>query len=146
LTAPDNEHFRKLGRLTLLTFLFIYIQLILGAAVRHTGKVVYEHMGFALVVVVHVVLVFVRVYKMPEVKNPFRAPAMGLVVLTVFQIVLGLGAFLYTQVIPREGDVPSLPEVVFASAHHTNGALVLGLAALLFVMARPWPFGAVEKR
>lgn len=145
LPGSDSEHFRKLGRLTLLTFLFVYIQLILGATVRHTGKVVYEHMGFALAVVAHVVLVFVRVYKIPELKNPLRAPAMGLVVLTIFQIFLGLGAFMYTQMIPREGDVPSLPEVVFASAHHTNGALVLGLSALLFVMVRPWPFGAVKK-
>ncbi len=137
---PETPEFKKLQRLALLNFSFAYLQLILGATVRHTGRAAYEHMGFALVVVVHVVLVLIRVLKMPDQNNPLKAPAIGMSILTLAQVFLGIGAFVYKFMIPREGYTPPLPQIVFASAHHTNGALVLGLAALLFVMTRPAPF------
>lgn len=146
LSGEAPEHVRKLQRLTLLTFLFVYLQLILGAVVRHSGKAVYEHMGFALAVIAHVVLVQLSVSKLKAQQTPLRPASAALAALTLVQIFLGIGAFLYTRILPREGDVPPLPEVVFASAHHTNGALVIGLAALLFIMVRPAPFWAAKTR
>lgn len=142
LQGEDPLLVRKLMRLTLLTFLFVYLQLILGAVVRHTGKAVYEHMGFALAVVAHVVLVQLAVSRLTDARSPLKPAARILAALTLLQIVLGAGAFVFTQMIQRQGPAAPLHEVVFASAHHTNGALVIGLAALIFVMSRPAPFGS----
>lgn len=66
------------------------------------------------------------------------APAAWLGGLTLLQIFLGIGSLVFTKMVERS-YAPSQAEVAFTAAHHSNGALVLGLAALLFFMIRPAP-------
>lgn len=139
--AASDPNAAKLKRVTLLTFIFIYIQLILGAAVRHTGHmhVALTHMAFALIVVVHIVLVTLRVNRFHSEIGAVAKPTYILLFLTLLQIFLGLGAFMYTLVVERESASPTLIEVAFTSAHQTIGALILGVMAIICLMVRPSP-------
>ena len=71
---------------------------------------------------------------LPLRKSSVRTAA-ALGILAIVQFFLGLGAFIYTQIL-RDGYAPAAMEVFFASAHQTNGALILGLSVLLTLMVR----------
>jgi len=122
-------------KLCVLTFAAVYTQLILGAIIRHTGKGVVFHIVWAFVVIA---LIFVAtrsvMLTLPERRGAVRT-SMSLGLLVIAQFFLGLGALIYTQVLER-GYAPSNSEVLFASAHHTNGALILGLCLLMCLQVR----------
>ncbi len=124
--APQ-KNLTGLSKLCRIAFAAAYLQLILGAIIRHTSKGVVFHIVWAFVVIA---LLFVTTRSVmltaPERKGAVRA-SMALSFLVITQFFLGLGAFIYTQVLAR-GYAPSNSEVFFASAHHTNGALILGLS------------------
>ncbi len=110
---------------------FIYLQLILGATIRHTGHAVVPHMIVAFLIVIHVILVLVRVMQLGT--GPLKGPvpiALTLGIATVVQIFLGMGSFIFTRLM-ASGYSPSLAQVVFTAAHQTTGALVLGTSVLL---------------
>lgn len=136
-----DENVPKLRRLSLMTFIFVYVQLILGAAVRHTGSMhaAITHMVFALFVVVHVVLLVLRVNRFHPDVRAVTGPVYFLLFLTLIQIFLGLGSFMYTLVVERQAASPTLIEVAFTSAHQTTGALILGITAIVCLMVRPSP-------
>lgn len=124
-----------LFKLCVLAFSAAYLQLILGAIVRHTSRGIVFHVVWAFVVIT---LLFCStravIMSAPERRGAVRA-AMALSLLVIAQFFLGIGAFVYTQVLQR-GYAPSNTEVIFASAHHTNGALVLGLSLLICLQVR----------
>lgn len=124
-----------LFRFSVLTFAAIYLQLILGAVVRHTSGGVPMHVIWAFVVV-GMIFIFSRsvFVTIPERAGANRAASL-LGILVILQFFLGIGAFLYTQVL-RKGYAPAASEVFFASAHHTNGALILALSFLLILLVR----------
>ncbi len=113
----------------------VYLQLILGATVRHTGLGVGFHAGWAVLVFF---LVFMGVrgvaLSVPAASRWHWMANLASAAVT-FQFFLGVGAYIYTHVLPR-GDVPSTARVLFTSAHQTNGAIVLGLCFLLTLRAR----------
>ncbi len=120
-----------------LIFAAVYVQLILGAIVRHTSPshAVVFHVIWAFVVIGLIFLgVRAVLVTLPERQGPART-ALTLGLLVIVQFFLGLGAFLYTQVLAH-GYAPRTAEIFFASAHHTNGALVLALSLLLTLQVR----------
>lgn len=124
-----------LSKLCRFTFAAVYFQLILGAIVRHTSKGVVFHIVWAFVVIALLFLTTRSVMlTVPDRKGGVRT-AMTLSFLVIAQFFLGLGAFIYTQVLAR-GYAPSNSEVFFASAHHTNGALILALSLLICLQVR----------
>ena len=124
---------RRLRRLLIMTTAFIYLQLILGAAVRHTGHAVIPHLMVAFLVVVHVILAGVRILRFFETDKALVRFGGGLAFLTVIQIFLGMGSFIFTRLM-ASGDAPSPAQVAFTAAHQTTGALVLGASVLLTLM------------
>ena len=122
----------RITRVTLFLFLF---QLLLGAATRHIKHmhVAWTHAGFALIVVTHVVLVFLRVSNLHlEDKAPLRA---GLFLLSAIMLQLGLGAgsLGYTQFMEK-GLQPSTAQIWFTTFHQSLGAALLATIALLTCM------------
>ena len=130
----DKDKNKRLKRLLLLTLIFIYLQLGLGAIVRHTGQAVVFHMIVAFLIALHVLLIVLRVLRFSYEKFLERL-SVGLGIITITQIFLGFGAFIFTRMMPQS-YAPSLGQVVFTAAHQTMGALVL--AATFLMTVRVW--------
>ncbi len=119
-------------RLFLTTLGFVYLQLVLGAMVRHTP----EHTGLnyhfvtAFLILIHVVFIIPKTAKEKPVQRLFLKPAMFLAVLVSTQLFLGLGSYIY-KLVMEPGPMPRTAEILFTTAHQTNGALILGATAYL---------------
>ncbi len=134
LRVEENESLKKLRRLLLMTLGFIYLQLILGATVRHTGHAVIFHVFGALLVVIHVLLVMGRINRFHMDSKPLIRTATVLGLLTLIQVFLGMGAFIFTKMIPQ-GYSPTDSRVFFTAVHQTTGAAVLAVTVLLSLIA-----------
>ncbi len=112
--TPDVH---KLRRVALMTTGFVFFQLIFGAIYRHTGRMLHVHFLGAVLVFVHVVLLWRRVGKTSQNAWLLR-PSQGLLGLVLAQIALGI----YTW------QRPNIPN---ATAHVAVGALILAGSAVL---------------
>jgi cytochrome c oxidase assembly protein subunit 15 len=128
--AEDAGRVQRLG---LLTASFLYLQLILGAILRHTGEWVELHVIGAALVTIHVLLLAARVRR-----NHADLPALARSVtllhgLLWIQLGLGLGAYLgkYTE----SGAFLNPFVVAFATSHVAVGALMLVTCVLLTLQA-----------
>ena len=126
---------KSLFRLSLMTAAFIYLQLIFGATIRHTGHGVVPHVAVAFLVALHVFFLLIRVSNFFYFDRALRWFAYQLGFLTLFQIFLGMGAFIFTRMLQQSQDRPSSPEVFFTAAHQTTGALVLATSVLLVLIS-----------
>jgi len=111
----------------------VYIQLIMGACVRHTGHGVVPHIAGALAVVVLGLLSAAMIEGSLGAFRMLVVPGRLFIGFILTQILLGVGAFLTTQT-PRAGP-PTVSEVLFTTAHQAFGALVLMTSVLLAVTA-----------
>ena len=125
---------QTIQRLFWTTFFFVYLQLVLGAMVRHTGARVglYYHFFTAFMILIHVIFAIPKVSKEKQVLLLFLKPVMFLAGLVATQVFLGLGAYIYKLVFEPLA-MPRTAEVLFATAHQTNGALILGTIFMLSV-------------
>ena len=139
LTSPDwrqgvpkiedrnNFSFR---RLCVLTTGSIYLQLILGAALRHSKSGIVFHLVGAFAVTVLAMLVVTRVFKYyPNVSSLLRA-AWVLSILLLAQLFLGTGSHLI-RLATRQDVQPGLAMVTITTAHVAVGALVLATSLSL---------------
>jgi len=122
-----------LTTISILTIIAIWLQLILGAAFRHSGMKLLPHLIGAVVVVtiVHVDAIgaIKRFREVPQVKKP----ATALLMLIGIQVVLGIGAYI-TRVILSPGAPKPLESMVATTvAHVAGGALVLATAVALAI-------------
>ncbi len=140
----------RLRRLLILTAIFIYLQLILGATVRHTSFTwpLVIHIMVAFLILIHVLLVVLRTAHLRDdfaLKKEkgwegfeglfaiLRRSAMGVGFAALCQIFLGLGAFIFTRMLAAT-YAPSHAEVLFTAAHQTTGAIILALTFLMTLM------------
>ena len=121
-----------LQRLALMTTGFVYLQLILGAVLRHTHQGVVWHVMVAFVIVIHALLLCLRIARDPQLSGRLLHTAALLAVLVISQLFLGLGAYIFTQVLEKAA-APRFWEVIIATAHQTTGALVLVTSMLLSI-------------
>lgn len=143
LTSPYYERIRssslprrdtKQVRLSLFCLAFVYIQLFLGATVRHTAHAMIEHIVFAIIVTGHILgFAFYGVYRHPKQKNLMRFIG-GMIAVLIAQIFLGIGAFTLKILIPAV-QTPTLAKVIFTVLHQTMGAVVLGFCILLWLFS-----------
>lgn len=111
----------SIRRLWVTTTIFIYLQLIAGAIVRHTkGGGLYYHLTLAALIAMHLIFILIKITKENKIREKFLAPAIFLLSLLMLQILLGAGTF----VVP-------LSRVLIATAHQANGALILATAVVL---------------
>ena len=116
-------------RLSLLTTLLIYLQLIFGAVLRHTGTRLDAHILFAVLVTIHVFLLARCVLRDGlEYKSLVRT-TVTLTGLLALQLMLGIGAYvgkftLFAETMPTAA-------MTIATTHVAVGALMLITSCVL---------------
>lgn len=133
--APRPADLSKLKRLLFLSAGFIYLQLILGAAIRHThfDVLVIPHIITAFLVLIHVSLVLAHTLKNHEGEQKLVRPAMALGFLALIQVSLGMGAFVY-RIMLSQTSQPTTGKIFFLTGHQALGAVFL--AATVFFILR----------
>ena len=134
VTVIDETSLKSLRKLSATTLGFIYLQLILGAWVRHSGNGIVFHMIGAGLVFIHILLLASKIATTHFLNEQLVKAAIGLGVLVCVQILLGLGAWTLTHYAPHS-YAPTTIRVCFTAAHQTTGAMILGLAAYCAFLA-----------
>lgn len=113
----------RLRRLALMTTALVYIQIVFGALLRHTGERLDGHLVFAALVAVHVVLLLLRITRHHGGETALIRPACWLGGLLLVQLLLGAAAYLgkFTTLLPLRGGAL----VLTATTHLIIGALML---------------------
>ena len=116
---------QKLRRLSLITTGLIYMQLIFGAVLRHTGSRLDAHLLFAFLVALHIFLLARRILGTDDEAQRI-APSMALLLLGLLavQLMLGTGAFFAKLTAFGETFAAALT-VAITTAHVAVGALML---------------------
>lgn len=107
-------------------FVTLYLQLVLGAALRHIGwseHLLTAHIFNAVLVAFLVLRTSSMVSHLPSETSRLRQPALFMAGLVLAQIVLGISAYVSRRAVP------------IATAHVAMGALLLATTAALFLRA-----------
>jgi heme A synthase len=121
-TRPSGGKRTRLQRLGLLTVAFVFIQLVFGAYLRHTGKGLHPHLLGAVLVVIHIPLLVKRFLKDMPGHPALRWVAGAMPVLILIQVVLGYYSW-------KTGPI------LATTAHVAIGALLLAGSAVLTMQA-----------
>ena len=122
---PLIESAQKLRRLSLMTTCLIYVQLIFGAILRHTGSRLDAHLLFAFLVALHIFLLVRRVLEVNgDAQGIGQSMPLGLIGLLAVQLMLGTGAFFAKLTALGETFATGLT-VTITTAHVAVGALML---------------------
>jgi cytochrome c oxidase assembly protein subunit 15 len=124
------EPLTRLRRLCLLTTAALYLQVVFGALLRHTGAHLDAHLGLAALVAFLVIVLNIRVWRYHGEADAVVYPIMLLSGLLLVQLSLGLGAYLvgYTPVAAMA--TPGL-RVSLTTTHLAVGSLLLATALVL---------------
>ena len=131
---PKSEmpRLRRLKLLALATCGCVFIQYILGGLLRHQGKVLYEHLGFAFVAALMVI--WLAMVAVASGSTWLRRPAICLAALTIVQLALGAGAWVtkfgFENYVAVYG---SNIQVVTRTAHVMCGILLFATCVVLTV-------------
>lgn len=128
--APAQSH-GKIFRLAVLGFAAAYLQLILGALIRHAGTGLPWHILWAVSVLVLAALGCFASRKRPGL----RGPAAFLAVTVLLQI--GLGLFALRLRLDSTMVIGFQEAAAWRTAHLSGGALTLAAFLLLAIKARP---------
>jgi heme a synthase len=132
----------RLGRLCAVTTGLIYLQVVFGALLRHTGERLDAHLVFAALVALHVILLVMRVSRHHAAEPRLTRPALLLLMLLVGQLVLGgLSYFAkFTTSLRLSIDLV----IILTTTHLAVGALML--AAAVIVTLRAYRLSAQPQR
>ena len=119
----------KLLRLGAITTAMIYLQVIFGAVLRHTGARLDLHLVFAVLVAVHVVLLLLRVRRDLSTSLGALRLAGALGILLLLQLLLGAGA--YFGKYAASGRMAAEAVVYITAIHLAVGALMLVTSLIL---------------
>ena len=121
----STEIGQKLRRLSLITTGLIYVQLIFGAILRHTGSRLDAHLLFAFLVALHIFLLARRLLAMDgQASGIGQSMPLLLFGLLAVQLMLGTGAFFAKLTAFGETFAAALT-VTITTAHVAIGALML---------------------
>jgi heme a synthase len=128
----------RLRRLSLLTTGLIYLQIVFGAVLRHTGMRLDAHLLLAALVVIHVLLLTARIWRHHDAESEFVRPSMLLGMLLLAQLGLGFGAYMakYTAMATL---FTSFDRVALTTTHLAVGGLMLATALILTLRAYRLP-------
>ena len=140
-----EEGVPSLSRLSIATALAVFVQLVLGATVRHQVLGIAPHLlGAALVVVL--VAWTVRRVLLHHKQTALRQPARALAILTGLQLALGTGSYL-ARLATSGAPQPQSLTVALTVAHVAAGALLLATSVVLALQAhRLFERGALAPR
>ncbi len=131
----DHGH-PSVRTLTLLAASAVYVQLILGAAFRHSGLKLLPHLLSAVVVTVLVIWTVTRVLSGFSALAELRRPAQALLGVLLLQLALGFAAYLTRVAWSGHEPQPQLNMVVSTVAHVAVGAVMLATTMVLALEAR----------
>jgi cytochrome c oxidase assembly protein subunit 15 len=134
-TIADEFKGVSMRQLSVWTVAAVYIQLILGATLRHSKGGLLWHLLGALVVTFLIIWTVARVYKYFADGAALSRPAMILGVLLAMQLSLGVGSYL-VRLTGREDVQPGAWMVAVTTAHVAAGAAVLVTSLLLALQCR----------
>jgi cytochrome c oxidase assembly protein subunit 15 len=119
----------KLLRVSVITTAMIYLQVIFGAVLRHTGERLDAHLFVGFLVAVHVVLLLLRVSRHFRNRARLLRGAAILGALLSMQLLLGPGAYVgkYTALL----RMPTEALVYLTTIHLVVGALMLATSVTL---------------
>ena len=124
-SAVSHLEAQKLRRLSLMTTCLIYVQLIFGAILRHTGSRLDAHLLFAFLVALHIFLLARRVLEVNgDAQGIGQSMPLVLLGLLAVQLMLGTGAFFAKLTAFGETFATGLT-VTITTAHVSVGALML---------------------
>jgi cytochrome c oxidase assembly protein subunit 15 len=130
------EHRRpRLTTLATLAAGSVYLQLILGAAFRHSGMKLLPHIISALILTILLLWTGSRVLAEHSSVPQLRRVARLLLVLLLVQLGLGFAAYLTRVAWGKETPQPMLSMVIATVTHVAVGALVLATSVVLAVLA-----------
>jgi len=122
-----------LTTLSLLTVSAVWLQLIMGAAFRHSGIRLLPHLIGATVVFCLISCLSITTLRRHRSFPQLAAPATVLLTLLMVQIALGLAGYI-TRVLWSQGaSTPLASMIVTTVAHVACGALVLATAVILTI-------------
>ena len=122
--------------LTTLTAACVWIQLILGAAFRHSGIKLLPHLVGAAVVAAMICWSVVRVLTRYSSMPHLRKPAQLLLALLMIQLGLGFVAYIARVQWGQAAVQPLAGMIVSTVAHVAGGALVLATSVVLAIQTR----------
>lgn len=120
----------RVRRLALVTVGVIYVQLIFGAVLRHTGRGLVAHLLGALVVTILIWCLTASILKSHAGQSKLVHAAVVLGGLLFLQLGLGLGAY-WGKYTAAGMAHPSLAMTMLPTAHVATGALVLATGLVL---------------
>ena len=120
----------RLRSIALTVLSLVYLQIVWGALLTHTGTRLDAHLLFAALVIVSVGLLAVRILTRYAARAELRRPALLLITLLVTQLGLGLGIYLWRFTSMNEAMDPALG-LAFQATHRIVGTAVLGTATML---------------
>ncbi|MGH9602781.1 MAG: COX15/CtaA family protein [Terriglobales bacterium] len=126
----------RLLTLCRLTVAAVFVQLILGAAFRHSALKLVPHLLLAAVVAVLALWTVTRALADYSKVAPLRRPAVLLMSLLVTQLALGFAAYLTRVEWGVNAPQPLLSMVVSTVAHVAVGALLLATSVVLMTQAQ----------
>jgi cytochrome c oxidase assembly protein subunit 15 len=129
-TEPAAVDLGRLRRLCMVTTGLIYVQVVFGAILRHTGARLDAHLLFAGLVVIHILAINVHVWRHHPEQSALVQPVMLLSALLIAQLSLGLGAYLvrYTAM---AAIVTPFARISLTTTHLAVGSLMLATCLVL---------------
>ena len=122
---------KKLRRLSLITTCLIYVQLIFGAVLRHTGNRLDAHLLFAFLVTLHIFLLVRRIFSNGEqIQEIGQSFPLILLSLLAVQLLLGTGAYI-TKLTEIGQSMSALLTDIITTSHVAIGALMLVISFVL---------------
>jgi heme a synthase len=127
----------RLRRLAAVTTGLIYLQVMFGAVLRHTGLRLDAHLLFAALVTLHVVLLTVRIFKDHSDHRRLTRPALFLSAMLLVQLFLGTVSYLgkFTTILRMPIDAT----VFLTTTHLAVGALMLVTSLVLTLRFYRYP-------
>jgi cytochrome c oxidase assembly protein subunit 15 len=139
---PDSEPIAEHGlmlatpTLTAITVGCVWVQLILGAAFRHTGIRLLPHLIGACVVTAMLCWTVVRVLTRYGGVDQLRKPAQLILALLMVQLGLGFASYLARLQWMLNAPQPTTGIVISTVSHVAGGALVLATSVVLAIQTR----------
>jgi heme A synthase len=111
----------------------VWLQLILGAAFRHSGIRLLPHIAGACIVFCMVNWLAITTLKRHRTTPQLATPATALLFLLAAQIALGLASYITRVLWSQSAAVPLASLVIATVAHVACGALLLATAVVLTI-------------
>lgn len=134
----------SLRSLSTLAVAAVWVQLILGAAFRHSGIRLLPHIICAGIVTILMLWTVVRALPLSVRVPALSTPAKVVLSLLVVQLVLGFAAYVARVQWSADAPQPLTVMVVTTVAHVAVGALLLGASLILAIQVRRYVRPAAE--